>query len=366
MADTIVRRLVTNRLLEWYRQNKRDLPWRNARDPYCIWISEIMLQQTQVVTVIPYYLRFITAFPNLHALADASLDNVLAVWRGLGYYSRARAVHRAAQLICEQYHGEIPPGYKELRALPGIGDYTAGAVLSIAFGQDFPAIDANARRVLCRLFDYAADPHLPEGKKAIADYALALLPPGQAGEFNQAMMELGAIICTAKIPRCASCPLAGDCIANRRGVQEERPLAVRRKSLPIRHFVSVVVKESSRILLVRRVPRGLLGGLWELPGGELLAGEDFATGIARIFLKDLNTAATIGAACGSLRHTYTHFTAAVTIYCCTIKGQPLPQQQWDSALWCLPNELDKYGLTGVTVKALAQVGYSLPNDSPSF
>ncbi|NLD42329.1 MAG: A/G-specific adenine glycosylase, partial [Chloroflexi bacterium] len=196
-------RPIQEALLAWYAAERRDLPWRRTSDPYSIWVSEVMLQQTQVATVIPYYQRFLSAFPTVCALAAADLDRMLALWAGLGYYARARHLHAAARLVMERHGGEVPGDPAAFRALPGVGPYIAAAVLSIAFGQDVAAIDTNAARVLCRLFDYAGDLTRAAGKRTLRALAAALLPAGRAAEHNAAMMELGATICLARGPRCA-------------------------------------------------------------------------------------------------------------------------------------------------------------------
>jgi A/G-specific adenine glycosylase len=349
------------KLLDWYCTEHRALPWRDTLDPYGIWVSEVMLQQTQVVTVIPYYLRFLARFPTVEALAEASLDELLAQWRGLGYYSRARNLQAAAKEVCSRYGKRIPDSFSDLRALPGIGDYTAGAILSIAFGQDIPAIDANVRRVLARLFNYTGDPLAPAGKLALCEYAQALLPIGQAGLFNQAMMELGATICSVKKPRCIDCPLGVDCAAKGLGVQEKRPLAKRRPPLPKRYIVSALIECEHRLLLVRRVPKGLLGGLWELPGGELDSNEEHIPGLVRLLDTHLGVQLTVGEQVAEQRHAYTHFLSFITVYSCTITGIPKPANIWDEVRWLSPEELAGYGLSGAAVKILSTLGYTITN-----
>jgi A/G-specific adenine glycosylase len=351
--------LIVQRLLDWYSQEHRTLPWRETTNPYHVWVSEIMLQQTQVATVIPYYLRFLARFPTVTALAEASLDDLLTQWRGLGYYSRARNLYKAAIDICDRYRGQVPSVFNELRALPGIGEYSAGAILSIAFGQDIVAIDGNVQRVLCRLFNYAGEPKDRTGKSVLHDYALSMLPVGHAGMFNQAMMELGATICSVKNPRCADCPLEKKCVARILGVQEERPVKVRREPLPKRFFVSALVESDHQLLLVRRIAKGLLGGLWELPGGELQTDEEHATGLERLLANHLGVKVICGKLCATQRHAYTHFLSYTSVYCCTIDGIPSPEHIWDAARWLFANELAGFGLTGVTVKVLGTLGYTI-------
>jgi len=344
-------------LLAWYAAQRRDLPWRRATDPYRLWVAEVMLQQTQVSTAIPYYARFLARFPGVEALAAAPLDAVLALWQGLGYYARARSLHRAAQIVCAQHGGQVPSDPATLRALPGIGAYTAGAILSIAFGQDEPALDGNAIRVLCRLADYAQDPATTAGKAALRGYAMALLPHGQAGAFNQAMMELGATVCTPRDPRCAVCPLAEPCRARAVGTQLQRPVARARRPSPQRALVAALVEREGKLLLVRRRPQGLLGGLWELPGGEISAGEGHAQALARALSAELGLQAEVGEPLAIVRHAYSHFRVTVQAHRCTVQGTPRPAGPWDDARWLALDALTDYGLTGVTHKILAHVAW---------
>ncbi len=346
--------LITAALLAWYADRRRDLPWRHTSDPYRIWVSEVMLQQTQVSTVVPYYGAFLERFPTVCALAQAELDEVLACWQGLGYYARARSLHAAARIVCRDHGCLIPHTFSALRALPGVGEYTAGAILSIAYGQDTPALDANAVRVLCRLFDFDRDPATTAAKKVLHRHAEALLPKGRAGEFNQAMMELGAIICLPHAPRCEICQLAAFCRARALGVQALRPLPKRRAAIPRRELGAAIVERDSRLLIVRRLPKGLLGGLWELPTGEPLPGEDQPAALARALRACLGLQAQVAAQVTVVHHAYTHFRVAVSFYRCTVEGDPLPSAPWDAFHWLAPDERASYGLTGVTARALAQ------------
>jgi A/G-specific adenine glycosylase len=357
---------LTAALLAWYGVARRDLPWRHTTNPYHIWVSEIMLQQTQVSTVIPYYARFLARFPTVGALAEATLDEVLALWQGLGYYARARSLHAAARIVCERYAGLIPADLATFRALPGVGDYTAGAVLSIAFGQDVPALDGNVIRVLCRLFDYDQDPGQAAGKKVLRHHAEALLPPGpppgQAGTFNQAMMELGATICLPRNPRCDVCPLVGYCQAQARGVQEARPPRKPRAQVPHREAVAAFIPREGKLLLVRRVAQGLLGGLWELPGGEVAAGETHAQALARLLGAGLGLPLDLGARLTVVQHAYTHFRVTVQVYRATLAREtlarePSPTATWDRYAWVAPADMGAYGLTGVTTRVLAQAHF---------
>jgi len=263
-------------LLDFFDERARDLPWRRTPGPYGIWVSEVMLQQTRVETVIPYYERWMARFPTIDVLADANTDDVLRVWQGLGYYSRARNLHEAARAVRERHGGRVPDGADELRTLPGVGGYTAGAVASIAYGRQEPAVDGNARRVLHRLLD--------EGDLRSAELqavARRLVPARRPGEFNQALMELGATICTPRSPKCMRCPVARLCAGRAAGTQLLRP-APKKKAPPPTFDVGTAVVVSGDAVLVSRRPRdGLLGGLWEFPGRTVRTGESPRAAAAR-------------------------------------------------------------------------------------
>ena len=250
-------------LLAWYRKHKRDLPWRrDAHNPYRVWISEIMLQQTQVATVIPYYERFLAHFPTVRALADANLDDVLKTWEGAGYYARARNLHRAALEIVTRFGGKIPGTVEELLTLPGIGRYTAGAIASISFHRDAPVLDGNVMRVLCRYFNFASDIQSSKTQKELWQLMEMLLPHGRSGDFNQAMMELGATICAPRNPQCAVCPLKRNCIARQKGIQEKLPTKRAKKKLPHHQVAVGIIWKRGKILIAQRHADDLLGGLW--------------------------------------------------------------------------------------------------------
>jgi A/G-specific adenine glycosylase len=259
-------------VVQHYAKVRRDLPWRRTRDPYAIWVSEVMLQQTRVQTVIPYWERWMTKFPTLRALADAPLDDVLAAWAGLGYYSRARNLHRGAQAVRET---GLPSRASELRGVPGIGPYTAGAIASIAFGEKAPLVDGNVARVLARVFAIAYDIKTTAGTRALwqrAGELMAALPePHAPGALNQGLMELGATICSPTGPRCLVCPLSKYCRAAIEGRQDELPVVAKRKAideLPVIARAALWLQRGDQIVLARRRAEGLFGGLWELPQGD--------------------------------------------------------------------------------------------------
>ncbi len=329
-------------LLDWYRGAARQLPWRGSGDPYAIWVSEIMLQQTRVETVIPYYQRWMAQFPTVQALAAAPEQAVLKAWEGLGYYSRARNLHRAAGVIVERYSGRFPEEAAELRELPGVGRYTAGAIASMAFGNDEPALDGNIRRVLARLFDVALPARSPEGEARLWELAAEHLPGGQAGDYNQALMDLGALICVPRAPACLICPLAGMCLAFARGTQAERPVLARKPAVPHYLVTAAIIQRDGQVLIARRPENGLLGGLWEFPGGKLEDGEDLPACLRREIAEELGATVEVGEQFGIYRHAYTHFRVTLHAFCCTlIEGEPRPIQPSDLA-WVGVDELAGY------------------------
>lgn len=306
---------LTSRLLAWYAWNKRDLPWRRTQNPYHIWIAEIMLQQTRVDTVLPYYENFLSRFPSVEALAAAPLDVVLKTWENLGYYSRARNLHRAAKEMVGRFYGRVPETYEELRSLPGIGDYTAGAILSTAFGKPLPAVDGNARRVLSRLFAVTEPVDLAATQARLRKRAEDLMPKKSASAFNQALMELGATVCTPKAPSCDRCPVRVDCQAFESGRVEALPIKRGKAPLPCHLETAAVIHDSKgRLLLVRRFENGLLGGLWKLPGGRLKNGEDPAVGLTRAVRDELGVILSLGEPLAEVRHAYTHFRIVVAAF----------------------------------------------------
>lgn len=329
-------------LLAWYEQNRRDLPWRHTRDPYAITVAEFMLHQTRVQTVLPYYQRFLELFPTWASLAEASLDRVLKAWERLGYYARARHLHALAQQVCTQYNGQLPNSLEALLALPGIGPYTAGAILSICFGQDYPAVDGNAKRVLSRLFAIQLDLASSKGSKLVQKLAAQMLPPGQAGAFNQALMDLGATICTVRQPACVQCPWNGDCQARRLNMQEDLPMRRARKAIPHYEIAAGVIWRDGSILIAQRPKHGLLGNLWEFPGGKREPGESLEECLVREVREELDIEIRVGQLLAKVRHAYTHFRITLYAYHCQyVSGEPqnLGCAAWK---WVKPEELGEY------------------------
>jgi A/G-specific adenine glycosylase len=265
----------------WFDGAARDLPWRRTRDPYAIWLSEVMLQQTRVETVIPYYERFLGRFPTVRELAAADVDEVLSLWSGLGYYRRARVLHLAAREVTERYGGAFPADAAGLRGLPGVGAYTAGAIASIAFERREPLVDGNVARVLARLEGIEDDIRSAEGMRRLWEAAARLVPPDRPGRFNQALMELGATVCTPRSPRCGACPVDGLCAARAQGREEELPIVAPKRDVPAVSLVAAVVRAGRRVLLARRGEGGLFGGLWEPPMVEAASLADARALLAR-------------------------------------------------------------------------------------
>jgi len=332
---------LAEKLLAWYAVNARTLPWRGHPDPYAVWVSEIMLQQTQVDTVSPYFERWMARFPTLEALAAASEQEVLALWEGLGYYSRARNLWRAARQVWEA-GGQMPRTAADLALLPGVGRYTAAAIASMAFGQDEAALDGNIRRVLARVFNVTLPARSPEGERQLWALAQQHLPPGRAGDYNQALMDLGSQICTPRAPACLVCPLQALCQAAALGLQAERPVMSARPPVPLWTVTAAVIWRADRVLIARRPSRGLLGGLWEFPGGKLEPGETLPEGLRREIAEELAVEIAVGAELGVYRHAYTHFKVVLHAFACTlVTGEPQPQVA-SELCWALPAELPDF------------------------
>ncbi len=344
--------LLTSRLLNWYTANARALPWRKTRDPYRVWISEIMLQQTQVETVIPYYKRWLKHFPTVKALAYAPLKDVLASWEGLGYYSRARNLHRAAQKILADYSGRLPKTVEELRRLPGIGPYTAGAIASIAFNVDAAVLDGNVKRVLARVFNLTDDVKSPAGEKKLWALAESLVPADRAGDYNQAVMDLGAMICRPQNPTCLLCPVLGLCEAQKLGVQNERPV-MKKKPPTLRYNVTAgIIRKNGRVLIAQRPADKLLGGLWEFPGGKVEPGESLPVCLRREIREELGIEIEVGEQTLTLKHAYTHFKITLHVFEATRPSGRAQALEVADFKWVRPNELAAYPM-GKTDRQIA-------------
>ncbi len=325
-----------NLLLKWYDVNQRDLPWRGKSGLYEIWLSEVMLQQTQVDYVQRYYQNFLEAFPTLDALASADLDDVLRLWEGMGYYARARNLHVSAKKVVESV--EYPGTAQELHALPGLGPYSSRAIASIVFGEAVAAVDGNVRRVVSRLFA-----HRGNSAKEIQDYADSLLCDHRPGDYNQAMMELGAQVCKPKRPQCRICPVKIYCKAFLIGTPEAFPAPKKKRAIP--HYdvaVGVLRNDVNQIFIQQRATHGLLGGLWELPGGKAILGESGPETCKRELFEELGVKVVIGHLIGQVNHAYSHFKITLRAYECTIlDGMPISGDGLKTA-WVNPSELNNY------------------------
>ncbi len=321
-----VKRAVAAQLLPWFTVNQRAMPWRNNRTPYRVWISELMLQQTRVDQVIPYFNRFMKRFPSLKSLAAASQEEVLKQWEGLGYYSRARNLHQTAKIITDQHRGRFPKTAEEIIQLPGIGSYTTAAIGSLAFNLDLAVLDGNVIRVLSRLFAYTKDTRSMVAKKELQQFADDLLVKGEAGNFNEAMMELGATVCLPKNPQCNDCPMSGVCLGHESGRPTDYPVKAPKKKVP--HIVvgaAVVTNRKGEVLVAQRRDKDMLGGLWEFPGGKQETGETIQQCIARELKEELGIHIEVGDFLITVKHAYSHFTMEMHTYFAQIKsGRPRP------------------------------------------
>ncbi|MEE3716048.1 A/G-specific adenine glycosylase [Tumidithrix elongata RA019] len=374
---------IADRLLHWYDQHRRQLPWRGDPDPYAVWVSEIMLQQTRVDTVIPYYDRWLAQFPAIADLAAASLEDVLKLWEGLGYYSRARNLHQAAQQVVRDFGGQLPNNLQDLRTLSGVGRYTAGAIASICFDLDEPTLDGNIRRVLSRLFDVVEPLGSSQGDRILWELARTHLPSGRAGDYNQAWMDLGATICTPRNPQCELCPLRSDCQAYGLGIQSDRPVPKPRKQIPQRSAVAAIILSGSKVLLTKRQEKGLLGGLWEFPCcyvDENFTGDslqdasrreganlpkflhqflltefstEFGSEFATAFAKEFPVETYVPNLFGTYKHAYTHFRVTLHAYLFPFKESSEKLGKHPCLDWVAIAELSNYPM-GKLARQMAQ------------
>lgn len=347
-----------NDLLRWYDALAIELPWRGETDPYRVWLSEIMLQQTQIETVKPYYARFLHDYPTVAALAAAPLDDVLKRWEGLGYYSRARNLQRAAQVVAGEHGGQFPRTVGGLQALPGIGRYTAGAIASIAFGERAPVLDGNVIRVFSRLDDLADDVTQP----AVIDRLWALaeerLPRTRVGDYNQALMDLGRVICRPRTPLCGDCPVRVHCRAYASGTQGERPVKAAKVKTP--HYdvtAGMIWNARGDLLIAQRPLDGLLGGLWEFPGGKAEPGETLEVCLVRELREELGIEVEVGALFVVVRHAFTHFRITLHVFTCQLRADsPAPQslgvRDW---AWVAPDDLDRYSFGKADRQVIAEL-----------
>ena len=338
------RQSISRRLLTWFRRNARVVPWRSNRDPYRIWVSEVMLQQTQVATVIPYFERFLRRFPTLAEIAMADEQEVLRYWEGLGYYRRARSLWRAARHLNDGGHQTVPDDLEVVRALPGFGRYTANAVLSQAYDRRVTILEANSQRVLCRLFGIKKDPREALVREQLWQLSEAILPARSVGDFNQALMELGALVCTPSQPKCSACPVRAHCQANSQGSQNEIPVRAKATATVAVNEVAIVVGRRNQFLLVQRPDEGLWAGMWEFPHHPLESMESLDAGARRLL-------STIGLECGPsipldvIRHSVTRFRITMTCLQATYRVGVVRLAGYRSFAWISAEDLAHYPLS---------------------
>lgn len=351
--DSIEYSAFRRKLVRWYTTKGRDLPWRRTNDPYRIWISEIMLQQTTVAAVIPYFERFIDRFATIVDLANADENEVLRFWEGLGYYSRARNIHKAANIIVDQHSGSFPTDLQSLQALPGIGRYTAGAIASFAFDQRAPIVEANTLRLYCRLLGFSADPRSPEAQQLLWSFALAILPKSLPGRMNQALMELGATICSPRDPSCDSCPVQMHCVSFREGTQSEIPRPKLKTEITEVTEVSVAIRNGRKFLLRRRTPKERWAGLWDFIRFEIereIHEPDHRQLIDGVLARS-GLSIELGPQIAELKHAVTRY--RITLKCITanrVRGRLKADEEWQ---WLNPAEFDKFPLS-VTARQFAE------------
>lgn len=347
--------IIQKNLLTWFKNNQRNLPWRKAYHPYQVWISEIMLQQTQVKTVLPYFERWMKTLPTIQSVAEAKEDEILKLWEGLGYYSRARNLQKAAKQIIKNHEGKFPSNYDDILALPGVGRYTAGAISSIAFNQNDTLVDGNVIRVFSRLFDYSKNTRLPEAEKWMWKTAEKLLPKGEARNFNQGLMELGALICTPKNPDCESCPLKKECQAYAKKTVSQRPVKGPKKQLKSIEVAVAVIWKKGKIFIQKRPSKGLMGGLWEFPGGKIERGETSSSALERevkeetgLTLKNIRLLKTV-------KHAYTSFKVRLHCFQADFQEGRVKRSFATQHKWVKPEELNDYPFPAANVRLIKMV-----------
>ena len=331
-----------NKLAAWFSEHHRKLPWRDSQNPYRIWVSEVMLQQTQVKKVVHYYQKFLDKFPDVHCLAEADLQDVLKAWEGLGYYARARNLHKAAKVIESDFGGKIPANYAIFRKLPGVGDYIAAAVQSIAFQAPFAVVDGNVKRVVSRLFLINLPINASSSRKTLQNRADTLLNRDSPGAFNQGMMELGATVCRPKSPLCVICPVNALCGAFQTARQEEFPIRLKSKPLPEYRLAVGVVRRNNRILITQRKVNGLLGGMWEFPGDTIREQETPEEACIRQVKEHVNLAVEVTKYLTRVKHAFTHFKIIADVFCCRYQSGEVVLNGPVDHRWITVDEFDQF------------------------
>ena len=356
---------IQTQLLKWFKENQRDLPWRHNYDPYQVWISEIMLQQTQVTTVLPYFKRWMEKLPTIRDVTKAKEDTILKLWEGLGYYSRARNLQKAAKVIIENHGGKFPSNYDEIRALPGIGPYTAGAISSIAFNEETPIVDGNIIRLISRLLDYRENTRT--NVKPFWEWAEKLIPKGEARNFNQAMMEFGALVCVPKNPKCGECPLRAECAAYKNDTVEQVPnRGPKQEKVAIRVALAVIQKScdskkskapdlENKIFIQKRQHGGLMGGLWEFPGGKLKSGENPRKGLNREIQEELGITLKNVQPLTRIKHAYTKYIVDLHCFSADYDSGDLNPTAASDHKWVSLDELEKHPFPAANVKLIKEL-----------
>ncbi len=364
MAKNIIFPFPVDDLLSWYRTNGRDLPWRRTTDMYHIWVSEIMLQQTQVNTVIPYYKRFLELFPTIKDLAAATEQEVLKCWEGLGYYSRVRNLHKAAKKVMQQHDGIIPDTVEGFSSLPGIGPYTLAAVLSISRGTALPVVDGNVLRVYTRLYGMGDDITKDAVKKKIRRELETAIPGENPADFNQAVMEIGALVCLPRNPTCTECPFNSKCRALKEGKVTELPFKPKRKQTPLYHVSIGIIFDGKKFFIQKRASEGHLGGLWEFPGGKWEKNETAQQALQRECLEELGRGVDILEALPVVKHVYSHFKIEIHPFICKASDEVTSHEGRESR-WISLEQLDDYPFPGANHKIFPYLRAYLNEKPPS-
>ena len=344
-------------LADWFPKRRRDLPWRLNPSPYRVWISEIMLQQTQIDRVIPFFTAWMERLPTVRHVAEADRETLLKLWEGLGYYSRVINIHQTARILLEEHDGAPPAEHRRLLALPGIGPYTAGAIMSLAFNEPYPAVDANVERLLSRVFDIEEPVKSSATQKRLRRAAADLIPPGRARELNQALMECGALVCLPRSPRCEECPVRAGCLARRRGVAAYRPRKGEPRSITHLETVVGVLVHEGRVFLQKRPEVGLMPGLWEFPGGKLEKGEAPVEGLKRELREELGIEVRVGSPLAAVRHSYTSFRVRMRPYFCSPASSPegIRLEKASESRWVKPGRLPEYSFPAANRRLVADL-----------
>lgn len=342
-------------LSTWFKKNQRPMPWRDRPSPYNTWVSEIMLQQTQVITVIPYFNRFIQKFPTINDLATAKQQDVLLLWEGLGYYSRARNLHKAANLIVSDYNSTLPESYEDLQKIPGIGPYVAAAITSIAFSNPVPVVDGNVLRVFTRFWGIPEDIRDPKVRNKLFEKLTPIIKTQNPPDFNQAIMELGALLCTPKSPKCSECPISNDCYAKKNNKTAQLPYKSKKAPVPHHNIVVGIIWKDDKFLIGKRKQNAMLGGLWEFPGGKQKENETQEEALRREITEETTLKVDIHHKITTIKHAYTHFKITLHAYHCTHASGTEKPLATDALKWITSKDLPHYPFPTANKKLLPHI-----------